>query len=108
MAFADRPPGDQLVIRYCASHGIPLSVFLGRWTEEDRQVALEWQMHEDGKCLRCGQPTAESMLDIEDAPAYKAELVACHGCLAIAMEENALANEGGDSAGLYSVVRKVS
>jgi hypothetical protein len=98
------PEEQGLALRYCLLRGIAPSVFRGRWGAEDRQAALDFQRTEEAKCPGCGQPRAESMLDLDDAPAYVAELRTCHACAAVAMEEKAFADANGDTQGVYPFV----
>jgi hypothetical protein len=111
MAWADRPPLEQVALAYCAPRGIPLSVFLGRtvypgdpaWLEDDTLAALDWDAWERAKCPGCGQPRDESMAHEDDAPAYEVEVLRCHACSAAAAESRAA---GGDSPGLFPLIRK--
>ena len=113
MAFADRTPLEQFALRYCAPRGIPLTKFLYArvgepdWTNEDTQAALDWQAWEDGKCPGCGQPAAESMAHEDVSPEYKAEIKRCHACKVVAIDMHEMTKDGGDTAALYSLVRKV-
>ncbi len=111
MAWADRPTLDRAALAYCAPRGIPLSVFLGRvvypgdpvWLPDDTLAALDWQEHEATKCPGCGQPRDESMAHEDDSPPYEVTLNRCQACKAAAIEVKAF---GGDTAGLYPLVRK--
>lgn len=79
---------------YCAEHGVPHSVFLGRaveaggpvWLATDRAKALAWMLERGSNCSRCGTPRWEWDAD---ALAYEPVEEYCHGCylLAIAEEE---------------------
>ena len=54
---------------YACSHGIPLSIFLGRvpnpgepyWLPEDRAAAIRWQVAESERCTGCGQRLVDTM-----------------------------------------------
>lgn len=113
MAWADRPASERAALSYCGPRGIPLSVFLGRivypgeplWLEGDALAAVDWDAYEHAKCPGCGQPRDECMAHEDAAPAYEVELLRCHSCSAAAAEGRAV---GGDSSGLYPVVRKAS
>ncbi len=112
MAWADRPPTEQVALAYCAPRGIALSVFLGRtvypgdpgWLPDDTLAALDWQEYEATRCSGCGQPRDECMAHEDDAPAYEVTMTRCHACSAAAAEGKAF---DGDTAGLYPLVRKV-
>jgi len=70
---------------YCGPRGIPHSVFLGRvvragdaeWLPSDRDDALAWQAHENGRCGNCGTHPEEWR---EDPLAFHAHLNECQGC----------------------------
>ncbi|MGA5629794.1 hypothetical protein ACPCTH_33500 [Streptomyces cellulosae] len=95
---------------YCAPHGIPYSVFMGRqvkpgqaeWTEEDTALAVEWQRMQDEKCRGCGQPVTESL---DDAGGYETELVRCFACQALEERRAELAKEERPLHGVKTVVR---
>jgi hypothetical protein len=65
-------------------------VFLGRvvypgepqWLERDALAAVWWQTEQSRRCQECGQNLDESM-DKDNAYAYKAEPLWCHGCRAV-------------------------
>jgi len=116
MAWADRPPLEQVALDYCAPRGIALSVFFGRvvglgqpqWLEGDWEAALDWQAKENLKCPGCGNPQTECMADEDDAPVYEVEVRRCHACKVKGIEEREIAKLGDPGPGLYSVVRKAS
>lgn len=74
---------------YCGPRGIPHSVFLGRivgphdpqWTEDDREKALWWMIHESEKCPSCR--TRKDEYDPKqggDLHAYQWKSHHCRGC----------------------------
>lgn len=72
-------------MEYCAPHGVPHSVFLGRvveagepqWLEADRSKALWWLIHQRQTCPNC----ATRPEDFADDPdAFVPEPHHCRGC----------------------------
>lgn len=104
MALADRPVAEQVALAYCAPRGIPLSTFFTRWTEKDRQAAIDWLAAQNDRCPGCGHPVSECMAHVDEAPEYEAEVLRCHACdvRRIAMQEA----DAGNASSLYSTVRK--
>ena len=88
--MTDRDPYERAAINYCVPHGIPWSRFMGapvysgfpEWTDDDRAAVFEWLSEQAGHCSDCNLPLDESMAT-ENAYAYKAEALWCHGCRAI-------------------------
>lgn len=86
-AEAAKADFDRRVLRYCAEHGIPRSVFLGRvvapgeplWLREDVVAALQHQADEDALCPGCRQPRVESF---DTAARYTVETHKCQSCAA--------------------------
>jgi hypothetical protein len=73
-------------MEYCGPRGIPHSMFLGRetgpqWTDDDREKALWWLIHDREKCPNCG--TRPDEFDPEeggDPHAYEWHSSHCRGC----------------------------
>lgn len=49
------------------------------WTDEDRDLALDWQYEQDQRCHGCGHPVDESM-DPALAGSWDVERVLCYAC----------------------------
>lgn len=94
MDLTDR---ERAALGYCASRGIPLSVFLGRvvypgdpaWLDRDADAVLWWQAN---VCSGCGQLLSESM-DPANEYKYEAEGLWCFGDRAIHREAVAMAGK---------------
>lgn len=71
---------------YCAPRGIPHSEFL-RWSPDDRDKALAWQVHELERCPSCGTRHEEWS---GDPHAFTWEPRACRGCEVKAQGEDDL------------------
>jgi hypothetical protein len=93
-------PSDSLAIQYACSHGIPLSIFLGRvanpgepyWLNSDTVTALEWQIAENLRCSGCGLPRDRTMRG-EDEVEFKAEALLCHACRAMESKAGEIAGQ---------------
>lgn len=105
MGWADRTPVERAALRYCAPHGIPLSVFLGRviypgdqqWLEDDTQAAFDWMVYDASRCPGCGNDREEALAK-ENSFGYRVEVLWCHGCRAIHRADVRFANEAGQKA----------
>ncbi|GAA4849754.1 hypothetical protein GCM10023403_10690 [Pseudonocardia benzenivorans] len=79
---------------YCGPRGIPHSHFLGgppQWTDEDRDKALWWLIHDNAKCPNCGtRPDEWDPAKGGHDHAYLAELHKCWGCDTSAGAEQAI------------------
>jgi hypothetical protein len=119
-------------LEWCARHGIPRSVFLGReltsrttylydrpgrlaetvtvtespWTDEDRQLALEWQAEQRLRCPGCGQPRDESVGKHADE-AYEATARTCHGCAALDQAQTKAEQDKVERAGLHYELHRI-
>jgi hypothetical protein len=68
-------------MRFCNEHGIPHSVFLKEWSEEDRSKALAYILYKGQFCDSCG--TAAWEWDEKDGGsrfAYEPVEEICPGC----------------------------
>jgi hypothetical protein len=68
-------------MRFCNAHGIPHSVFLTDWSDEDRAKALAYELHSSQICDGCG--TAKWEWDEEQGGsrfAYNPVEEICPGC----------------------------
>jgi len=72
-------------MEYCGPRGIPRSHYLGGplvWTDEDRQAAQWWLMHDKAKCPNCGtRPEEWDPSRGGHDHAYTAEFRKCWGCV---------------------------
>lgn len=106
MALADRPAAQQIALAYCAPHGIPLSVFLGRtvypgepmWTQDDTDAAVDWMLDQNDRCPGCGRPHTETTSP-DAQGAYDVEAKVCHCCLAGTTVSKAWQESRGDDMG---------
>jgi hypothetical protein len=106
---------ERLALSYCAPHGVPLSVFLGRvvglgdpqWHEEDAQAAVLWQIEQNVRCTGCGQPRSECMGPEDDAPDYEVTITRCWACEARDAKSREFQEDGASSSGIYMSVAKV-
>lgn len=82
---------------YCASHGIPHSIFLGRgwptpgealWLPADRAAALAWAADRDEHCATCGQRRSDWLdaggTELRDPP-YEVVAIHCPSCAEVEM-----------------------
>lgn len=76
------------------------------WTDEDTDLALEWQAEKNLRCGSCGHPLDEST-DADNARAYQAHEVVCYGCMVIDLRRKALSEQESDMAGRHVYARKV-
>lgn len=108
MALADRPAEEQIALAYCAPHGIPLSVFLGRtvypgeplWLPEDTDAAVDWMLDQNDRCPGCGQPHAETTSPDAQGE-YVVDAKTCHCCLARIAESKTFQDRGDDMGAIY-------
>jgi hypothetical protein len=73
------------------------------WTDEDRQVALEWQAQQQATHGPCGQPL-DMVLGEENDGAWVAHGLFCHACAALEKATagaRANAHDGADVDGLF-------
>lgn len=70
----DADPALRVEMQVCAAYGMPHSFLLGarraRWTVEDRELALAWQMRLNATCPGCGTRPDEWEGRAADDPPY--------------------------------------
>lgn len=93
----------------CAAYGISRSHFLGgprRWTDDDRECALWWEIQSRQRCGSCGTRTAEwdPALGGHDS-AYKPEVHRCYGCAARAKAEARIPDDD-KGAGVHVILTR--
>lgn len=83
----------------CAAYGISHSHFLGgpaRWTSDDRDKALWWEIHRRDTCPDCGTRAEEwDPAKGGHEHAYLGELRKCWGCQARANAEKGITDDLG-------------
>jgi hypothetical protein len=86
----DFSPWERMALDYCAPHGVPLSVFLGRtvypgeplWLVRDAEAAMWWQAEQSWRCTECGLDTRQTVGPAHEDK-WNAELSGhCDGCRA--------------------------
>lgn len=82
---------------------MPRSVFLGSWTQEDRDFALALLAVEADTCSGCGQFRSQTT-DPAMQDGYRADPIRCHGCAAVSLAAEPFVKPR-DAAGLYFSVR---
>lgn len=82
---------------------MPRSVFLGSWTQEDRDYALALLAVEADTCSGCGQSRSQTT-DPAMQDGYLADPIRCHGCAAVSTAAEPFVKPR-DAAGLYFSVR---
>jgi hypothetical protein len=68
-------------MRFCNDNGIPHSVFLEKWSDEDRAKAIAWMIYSAQVCGMCG--TSEWEWDPDEGGsrfAYEPVEEICPGC----------------------------
>lgn len=76
------------------------------WTDEDRELALEWQAEQRLRCPGCGQPRDESV-GKHGFEAYEAKARTCHGCAALDEAQTKADRENLDRAGLHFELHRI-
>lgn len=79
-----------LAITYAATHGIPLSVFLGRvvepgepvWLLEDTQAAMGFEQWSAAICSGCGLHPLDWPDERDET--WRGQIDMCHGCIEMA------------------------
>lgn len=64
-------------MEYCYEHAIPHTVFLSRWSPEDRAKTIALALERASRCPSCGTSPWEWE---EDNHAYAAVKMRCEGC----------------------------
>jgi len=88
---------------FCNQHGIPHSVFLDEWSEDDRAKALGYMAYEGSMCSMCG--TGRWEWDPEQGGsrfAYEPVEEICPGC----EKKDWLRDNSEHRAGVYIALQK--
>lgn len=109
LTWDDLADYEKAALAYCAPHGIPLSVFVGRvvgagdpqWLERDAQAAVLWQFEQDTRCKGCGRPRSECQVPAGVAPDYEVTVTRCHACESKDAKLAELREDGTSFSGLY-------
>jgi hypothetical protein len=76
------------------------------FTEEDTELALEWQREKDLECPGCGLPRDETMQkDHHDH--YTASALRCHACAARDRKAKQFTKQEHDDSGLFFVPKEI-